>query len=324
MTSPLCFAVMTAANSSLWVMRTLLGNPRRRHSWVSAFTLMTTNSLEDSWHVSVFAHCNSWTPLFRNPSSLDAHLPQALSPLPQSHHPPLPSWAPVVAACFRQGKASSQAWRCWPLAGSHAGTGDRFPGWRGSGRSRPPAAAWDPRPPPTEGWAWLGRWRTAGPTRRPPAPRPLCRHGYRWRAVSPKQPGGERWGQSVVRQERWSWKERWRRKDERGWSDRTVIWENALSAAALHDLNSLDIDSQAGHHSEWHFMHLRPTHLSTSETIHLTISPSLHSVHWDSSSPIISLCKIKQRGKRGIKARKGGGSCFLSPPFFFFFLCFAT
>lgn len=265
------------------------------HNRVSAFTLVTANSLEDSWHVCVF----TWPPLFRNPScaSSDAHLPQALSPQPPSLHPPLPHslWTPAVsslwAACLPQDKASSQTWQCWPPAGSRAGAGGRFPGWRGSDKSHPPAAAWDPRPLPIEGWEWPELWQTTGLTGRPTALRPHFPHGYRLKAVSPEQTGGGRQGQSDVRQERWSWKRDGGEQMRCGGvteklSEKMYCPQAPRTTSPAQTL----IASYTSHHSKWHFMHLHPIHPSnTSETIHLTISPSLRSVHWHSAPPIISL-----------------------------------
>lgn len=250
----------------------------------------------------------SWPTLFRNPSCAcpDAHLPQALSPLPPSlrlpflHAPWTPAVSSLRAACLPRDKASPLTRRCWPPAGPRAVAGGQFPGWGGSGTSHPPVAAWDPRSPPTEGWEWPEMWRTAGPKGSPHAPRPRCRHGYRLRAVSPEQPGGGRQGQSDMRQERWSWK----RGGGKIWE--VVEWQRSY-------LKKCMVHRRPGQPQQLrHWLPAKPAITQNDilcictpyvpptppTTIHLTISPSLRCVHWDPAPPIISLCKIKQRGKR--------------------------
>jgi len=217
-TSSVYFAVLTTTNSSLWVMRTLLGIPHHRHGQLHTAGCQPSPQWQlIPWRtpgVCVGSHGRQLkATLFRNPScaSPDAHLPQASSPLSPSFHSPLPPcpWTPVLHVgdeCLDQDKARPLAWRSSPPPGFHACAGGHFPGWRGNGRSHPPAAAWDPTPPPTAGWVWPGPWRTAGLTVCPPAPRPHLHPGYRWRAVSPEQPRGGRGWQWVLWQERWSWK----------------------------------------------------------------------------------------------------------------------
>lgn len=289
------------------------------HSTVSAFTLVTANSLEDLWHVRVFI----WTVAcghlyFRNPScgSSGAHLPQALSPPPLSLHPPLPPETLAVpllgAARLGQDKASPQTW--WPPAGSHAGAGGRFPGSRGSGRSHPPEAAWDPRPPPTGGWVWPGPWWTPGRTGRPPAPRPRCRHGCRWRAVSPEQSGGGKWGsrgQSVVQQERWSWKRsggyrEWEVEWQRSYLRKCIVYRHPAQPHQLRHRFLCQPSLRMTFYASAHHTSL----------LHLKYCPSYH-------LSIASLCSLRLRsfdhlslqdrteGQEIERGRERGGSSFL-------------